>query len=41
MRLGDDEAEIIEDVAETLPIRWDGDTETDGEGALTAACSRG
>ena len=36
MGLGDDEAEIVEDVAETLPGGRDGDAESDGGDTLGA-----
>jgi hypothetical protein len=35
MGFGDDKAEIVEDVAETLPRGGNDDAESDGEGALT------
>jgi len=37
MRLGDDKAEIVEDVANSLPAGGNGDAESDGENALASA----
>ncbi len=40
MGLGDDEAEIVEDLSEALPGGWDRDTECDGDGTLGAERDR-